>query len=60
MSIEDLILQGGGLLESASMARVDVSRRLKNPMSTTESHKQGEIFSFALKNGLIISGDKNF
>jgi protein involved in polysaccharide export with SLBB domain len=60
MSIEDLILQGGGLLESASMARVDVSRRIKNPMSTTESHKQGEIFSFALKNGLIISGDKNF
>lgn len=60
MSIEDLILQGGGLLESASMARVDISRRIKNPMSTTESHKQGEIFSFALRNGLIISGDKNF
>ncbi|PKP41365.1 MAG: capsule biosynthesis protein [Bacteroidetes bacterium HGW-Bacteroidetes-10] len=58
MSIEDLILQGGGLLESASRARVDVSRRIKNPMSIVESEKQSEVFSFALENGLIISGDK--
>lgn len=60
MSIEDLILQGGGLLESASRARVDVARRIKNPMSTTQSDKQGETFSFALEKGLIISGDKKF
>lgn len=60
MSIEDLIVQGGGLLESASMARIDVSRRIKNPMSTTESDRMSETFTFALKNGLIISGDKKF
>ena len=60
MSIEDLIVQGGGLLESASMARIDVSRRIKNPMSTTESDRKSETFTFALKNGLIISGDKKF
>lgn len=60
MSIEDLILQGGGLLESASSARVDVARRIKNPMSTTQSDKQGETFSFTLEKGLIISGDKKF
>ncbi len=60
MSIEDLILQGGGLLESASRARVDVARRIKNPMSTTKSDKQGETFSFTLEKGLIISGDKKF
>lgn len=60
MSIEDLILQGGGLLESASRARVDVARRIKNPMSTTQSDKQGETFSFTLEKGLIISGDKKF
>ena len=60
MSIEDLILQGGGLLESASRSRVDVARRIKNSMSTTQSQKQGETYSFTLEKGLIISGDKKF
>lgn len=60
MSIEDLILQGGGLLESASRARIDVSRRIKNPMSKTESPVQSEVFSFSLEKGLIITGDKEF
>ncbi len=60
MSIEDLVLQGGGLLESASMARVNVSRRVKNPVSTTQSERQAEIFTFNLEDGLIISGDRKF
>jgi len=60
MSIEDLILQGGGLLESASRARIDISRRIKNPMSTTQTDEQSEVFSFTLERGLIISGEKNF
>ena len=37
MTIEDLIIQAGGLLESASTQRVDVSRRLKDPKSEAES-----------------------
>ena len=60
LSISDLILQGGGLLESASRARIDVSRRIKNSLSTTESPVQSEVFSFTLEKGLIISGDKEF
>jgi len=60
MSIEDLILQGGGFLESSSLARIEVSRRIKNPMSKTESAVQSEIFNFSLEKGLIISGAKNF
>ncbi|MFA6334611.1 MAG: SLBB domain-containing protein [Bacteroidales bacterium] len=60
MSIEDLILQGGGLLESASRARIDVSRRINKPMSKTESTIQSEVFSFSLDKGFIISGDKDF
>jgi protein involved in polysaccharide export with SLBB domain len=60
MSIEDLILQGGGLLESASRARVDVSRRIKDPLSTQESTVQSEVFSFNLHRGYIVNGDKNF
>ncbi len=60
MSIEDLILRGGGLLESASLAKVDVSRRIKNPMSVTQTATQSEVFTFSIENGLIISGDKSF
>lgn len=60
MSIEDVIVQAGGLRESASTARIDVYRRIKKPESTTDSGVTGEAFSFSLKNGLIISGDKSF
>jgi len=60
MSIEDVIVQAGGLRESASTARIDVYRRIKKPGSTTASDVTGEAFSFSLKNGLIISGDKSF
>jgi protein involved in polysaccharide export with SLBB domain len=60
LTIPDMILQGGGLLESASRARIDVSRRVKSPMSITESPIQSEVFSFSLEKGLIITGDKEF
>ncbi len=60
LSIEDVIVQAGGLRESASTARIDVYRRIKKPASTTDSDVTGEAFSFSLKNGLIISGDKSF
>lgn len=60
MNIEELILQGGGLLESASSARIDVARRIRQPMSTQESKFQSEVFSFSMKDGFIITGEKNF
>ncbi len=60
MAIEDLILQAGGLKESASVARVDVYRRIKNPKSTVASNITSEVFSFALKDSLIVEGDKSF
>lgn len=60
MTIEDAVIQAGGLLESASEVRVDVSRRIKSPKSTTEAPEEAELFTFALKNGLMVDGDKNF
>lgn len=60
MSVEDIILQAGGLTESASTARVDVFRRIKNPGSTTTSNTTGEFFTFSLKDGLIVAGNKDF
>ena len=59
-TIEDLILQAGGLTEGASLAKVDVSRRIDNPNSTSASDSLAEVFSLAIKDGLFDSGAKGF
>ncbi|MDD3944773.1 MAG: SLBB domain-containing protein [Bacteroidales bacterium] len=60
MSIEDLIITGGGLLESASLMKVDVARRTRDPLATNASNTTSEIYSFTIENGLVITGDKGF
>lgn len=60
MSLEDLVVQAGGLLESASMIRVDVSRRIKDPKSITVGDRQAETYTFTLKKGLVLGGPSNF
>lgn len=59
-TIEDIIIQAGGLNESASTVRVDVSRRIKNSKGTTATNETGEMFSFALKEGFVIDGTPGF
>ena len=59
-TIEDLILAAGGLLEGASYAKVDVSRRINDPMATTSEDQIAEIFSFSLRDGLLMGDDNNF
>ena len=54
MTVEDLILQAGGLLEAAATTRVEVSRRVKDPKSTVFSGTIGQNFSFDLKDGLLV------
>lgn len=60
MTLEDLIIQSGGLLESASTIRVDVSRRIKDPRSTRAGERRAETYTFTLKNGFIVSGPSDF
>lgn len=60
MSIEDLIITGGGLRESASLMKVDVARRTRDPLATNASNTTSEIYSFTIENGLVITGDKGF
>lgn len=60
MSLEDLILQAGGLLDAASTVKVDVSRRVKNPKATTVSNTIANTFSFSLKDGFVIDGQPGF
>lgn len=60
MTLEDVIMQAGGLLESASTAKVDVSRRLKNPEATEATDTLNYVFSFAVKDGFVVDGDPDF
>ena len=60
MTLEDLIIQAGGLLETASTVKVDVSRRIKDNKSTESASTIGQMFSFALKDGFIIDGEAGF
>lgn len=59
MTIEDLVVQAGGLREAAATTRVSVTRRIKDPKSTAYSSKLAETFAFDIKDGLVI-GDADF
>ena len=60
MTLEDLIIRAGGLRESASTVRVDVSRRIKDPKSTHSTDSISQMFTFALKDGFVIDGEQGF
>lgn len=60
MTLEDLVIAAGGLREAASLVRVDISRRIKNPTSTDDTREIGEMFTFALKDGFIVDGEPGF
>lgn len=59
-TLEDIIIQAGGLKESASSVRVDVSRRIKDSKGTQVSNEIGQMFTFALKDGFVIDGEQGF
>lgn len=59
-TIEDLILQAGGLLDGASTSRVEVARRDMDPTSLVPSDTLGTTYSFTLENGLAIGNGKGF
>ena len=59
-TLEDIIIQAGGLLESASMVKVDVSRRVKDPRSTEPTDTISRIYSFSIKDGFVIDGEPGF
>ncbi|MBO5186083.1 MAG: SLBB domain-containing protein [Prevotella sp.] len=59
-TIEDLILQAGGLNDAASIMKVDVARRISDPSATTSSDTIARTFSFAIKDGFVIDGEQGF
>ena len=60
MTIEDLILQAGGLTDAASTAKIDVSRRLHDPSATEAGMELAKTFSFSLKDNYVVDGDRSF
>ncbi|MGN0233266.1 MAG: SLBB domain-containing protein [Bacteroidaceae bacterium] len=58
-SVEDLILQAGGLTDAASLAKVDVFRRINDANATQDNGKMAEAFSFTIDENLSRS-DKSF
>lgn len=59
-TIEDIIMQAGGLLESASTVKVDVSRRIKDTHSTEATDTLSRIYTFSIKEGFVVDGDPDF
>ena len=59
-TIEDLIIQAGGPTEAASLAKVDVARRITNPNSTEAGDQIAQNFSFKLNPDFTISDQPDF
>ena len=59
-TLEDFVLQAGGLKESASTVKVDVSRRIIDSKAIESNGITAENFSFSLKEGFVIDGKPGF
>ena len=59
-TLEDFVLQAGGLTNVASTAKIDVYRRIYNPKSLEGGDTITEVYCFALKDGFVIDGTPGF
>lgn len=59
-TLEDFVLQAGGLKQTASTVKVDVSRRIVNPKALTTDSVIARTCTFALKDGFVIDGTPGF
>ena len=60
MTIEDLILQAGGLTDNASTVKVDVSRRIIDPEATTSTMEVAQTFTFSINPNFEVEGNRSF
>lgn len=59
-TIEDFVIQAGGLTETASAVNVLVSRRTVNPKATTNDSIIAQSFTFTLRDGFVVDGEEGF
>lgn len=60
MTIEDFIVDAGGLNEAASTVKIDVARRIKNARATAPSDSISRSFTFKISDGLLVEGSSDF
>jgi len=59
-TVEDFILQAGGLTDKASTVKVSISRRVSNRKATSPDSIIGKNFELKLKDGFVIDGKPGF
>ncbi|MDE7419160.1 MAG: SLBB domain-containing protein [Muribaculaceae bacterium] len=59
-TLEDLILQAGGLREGASTARVEISRRIVDQSATDATTQLAETYTVNIENGIAAGNGKGF
>ena len=59
-TLEDFVLQAGGLTDKASTVKIDVARRVGNPKALTTDSIIAKTYSFALKDGFVVDGEQGF
>lgn len=60
MTLEDFILQAGGLKDAASMVKVDVARRIRNNKAATAEDITARTYTFGIKDGFVLEGEAGF
>ena len=59
-TVEDFVLQAGGLTDKASLVNVTVSRRVSNPKAIYPDSLISKTFTLSLKDDLKVDGDRSF
>lgn len=59
-TLEDFVLQAGGLKETASTVKVDVARRIYDSKAVSTDSLIAKTYSFALKEGFVVDGEPGF
>ena len=59
-TIEDFVIQAGGLTDKASLINVSVSRRVNDPKAARPDSIIARTYTLSLKDGLKVDGDRSF
>lgn len=57
LTVEDAILLGGGLQESAAAVHVEVARRIKDPQSRESCNRIADVYTFTIIDGLALPAE---
>lgn len=59
-TIEDFVLQAGGITDKASTVNVSVSRRVTDPKALAPDSVIAKLYTLSLKDGFVVDGEPGF